>query len=237
MKNEYFKLVRTHNHQRDDFEILYCIKKYDNRYIWDSIYHQFLDTPEYTEESYKDPYGSIYHIDLKQMLNIIAPDILDAFKDYLTENNLDLNNDDISIYLASKHDYAKFDKNFANEMAFLEYINSEAAEMDKHRIITKEILYEAGFELQELETNLYKQFLKDNPEYGEVDPEDYVCLRKWTNDDRPLKLDIENRTTNRGTQWYLHIDNSDCNTIGSADIDTVWEFNTLMQVFGNKFRL
>lgn len=221
MKNEYFKLVRTYNHQRDDFEILYCIKKYDNRYIWDSIYHQFLDTPEYTEESYKDPYGSIYHIDLKQMLNVIAPDILDAFKDYLTKNNLDLNNDDISIYLASKHDYAKFDKNFANEMAFLEYINSEAAEMDKHRIITKEILYEAGF------SDISEQTL-DN----------YNAFFKWTtNDYSPIKIVIDNNENNRGTEWHVHVDNCDCDTIGTADIDNVWEFNTLMQVFGSKFRL
>ena len=28
-----------------------------------------------------------------------------------------------------------------------------------------------------------------------------------------------------------------CESIGSADIDNIWEFNTLMEVFGSKFRL
>ena len=50
-------------------------------------------------------------------------------------------------------------------------------------------------------------------------------------------INIDNGYNNRGTGWHLHIDNDMCETIGSADIDTVWEFNTLMQVFKSKFRL
>lgn len=125
MKNEFFRLVQVHNHKKDDFEILACVKKYDDRNIWKTICQQFLDTMECAEESHKDPYGSIYHRDLKQMLNVVAPDILNNFKPYLIAHNIDLNQEDIAIYLASSHDYAKFDDKFANEMAFLEYINSE----------------------------------------------------------------------------------------------------------------
>lgn len=232
MKNEYFRLVKIHDNKKDDFEILACIKKYDDRDIWLTICHQFLDTIEYAEEFHKDPYGSMYYRDLKQMLNVIAPDILDNFKPYLTAHNIDLNQEDIAIYLASSHDYAKFDEQFANEMAFLGYINSEKAEMDKHCNIREDILISAGFEYLEKESNICKDY--QNELYGR---DNYKVFRKWTNDSSPLKLDIDNGVNNRGTGWHLHIDNDHCESIGSADIDTVWQFNTLMQVFGSKFRL
>ena len=235
MKNEFFRLVQIHNHKKDDFEILACIKKYDDRDIWLTICRQFLDTMEYAEEHHKDPYGAIYYLDLKKMLNTVAPDILDNFKPYLISHNIDLNQEDIAIYLASSHDYAKFDDKFANEMAFLEYINSENAEMDKHRNITEDILIDAGFEYLENESNICKEYEKTT--YG---IENYKVFRKWTDAKDPknvLKLDIDNGWNNRGTGWHLHIDNNACETIGSGDIDTVWQFNTLMQVFGSKFRL
>ena len=237
MKNEYFRLVKIHDHKKDDFEILACIKKYDDRDIWLTICRQFLNTTEYAEEFHKDPYGSMYYRDLKQMLNTIAPDIIDNFKPYLISNNIDLNQEDIAIYLASSNDYAKFDDKFASEMAFVEYINSETAEMDKHRNITEDILIDAGFEYLEIESNCGRDINSTDPELFSPT---YAIFRKWTNDkdsSNVLKLDIDNGHNNRGTGWHLHIDNDTCETIGSADIDTVWEFNTLMQVFKSKFRL
>ena len=119
-------------------------------------------------------------------------------------------------------------------MSFVECINSEIEEIDKYRYITDDILKEAGFEYLENESNLGKEVNKLSPE---VCPPDYKVFRKWTNDESPLKLDIDNGYNNRGTKWHLHIDNSDCSSIGSADIDNVWEFNTLMQVFNSKFKL
>lgn len=233
MKNEYFNLVKIHDNP-SDFEIIACIKKYDNRNIWGDICKEFLDTKEYAEKSHKDPYGSIYHLDLKNMLLVIAPDILDKFKPILIDQNIDLTKDDICIYLGTSHDYAKFDEQFENEMKFLEYINSEYSEMDKHRDITEEILIEAGFEYLEGESNLIREAHKLDPN---LYLENYKAFRKWTTDKFPIKLDIDNGLNNRGTKWHLHIDNELCNTIGSADIDNVWEFNTLMQVFKSKFRL
>ena len=235
MKNEYFRLVKLRSNNRYDFEILACVKKYDDRNIWKTICQQFLDTMECAEEHYKDPYSSIYCRDLKQMLNVVAPDILDNFKPYLISNNIDLNQEDIAIYLASSNDYAKFDDKFASEMAFVEYINSETAEMDKHRNITEDILIDAGFEYLENESNIYKEY--ERHIYG---IEDYKVFRKCIdgkNSANVIKLNIDNGYNNRGTSWHLHIDNDACETIGSADIDTVWEFNTLMQVFKSKFRL
>ena len=234
MKNEYFRLVKIHNHNKEDFEILSCIKKYDDRNIWGDICHQFLNTNEYIENFHNDPYGSIYHLDLKNMLLVIAPDILDKFKPFLIDHDIDLTKDDICIYLASEHDYAKFDEQFENEMNFLEYMNSEYSEMDKHRDITEDILKDAGFEFLETESNLGNEVHKLNPLLCRAN---YKVYRKWTNDKQPIKLDIDNGFNNRGTNWHLHIDNCSCESIGTADIDNVWEFNTLMQVFKSKFRL
>ena len=107
--------------------------------------------------------------------------------------------------------------------------------MDKHRNITENILIDAGFEYLEIESNICKEYERNT--YG---IEDYKVFRKWIDDKdltNVLKLDIDNGWNNRGTGWHLHIDNDVCNTIGSADIDTVWEFNMLMQVFKSKFRL
>ena len=237
MKNEYFRLVKLRSNDKHDFEILSCIKKYDDRDIWLAIYDKFIDMMECDEEHYKDPYSSIYCRDLKKMLNIVAPDILDNFKAYLIDHNIDLNQEDIAIYLASSNDYAKFDDKFASEMAFVEYINSETAEMDKHRNITEDILIDAGFEYLEIESNCGRDINSTDPELFSPT---YAIFRKWANgkdSSNVLKLDIDNGHNNRGTGWRLHIDNGMCETIGSADIDTVWEFNTLMQVFKSKFRL
>ena len=102
----------------------------------------------------------------------------------------------------------------------------------KHQIITEDILINAGFEYRERESNLTQDY--QNQLYGK---DNYKVFRKWTDDDSQLKLDIDNGVNNRGTEWYLHIDNDHCETIGSADINTVYEFNLLMEVFGSKFRL
>jgi hypothetical protein len=106
--------------------------------------------------------------------------------------------------------------------------------MDKHRYITEDLLKDAGFEFLEAESNLGNEAHKLNPWLCRAN---YKVYRKWTNDKQPIKLDIDNGFNNRGTNWHLHVDNYSCESIGTADIDHVWEFNTLMQVFKSKFRL
>ena len=83
--------------------------------------------------------------------------------------------------------------------------------------ITNDILSNNGFEYLDKQSELLRKYQKE--QYG---IENYSVFRLCTNDDYPLKLDI---------------DNDHCNTIGSADIDTVHEFNLLMEVFDSKFRL
>lgn len=99
-------------------------------------------------------------------------------------------------------------------------------------LITEDILVNNGFEFLKHETELLSKYQKDN--YG-IDH--YVMYRLWTNDEHPIKLDIDNGWTNSGRKWSLHIDNNDCETIGYADIDTLEQFNKLMEIFESKFRL
>lgn len=100
--------------------------------------------------------------------------------------------------------------------------------------ITIEMLKSLGFE--EITKPEMKEYYKKEYPYTE----NYIELRKWTDNSdfsNVLKLDIDNGPNNRGTLWHLHIDNSDCCTIGSADISYTWEFNKLMEVFESNFRL
>ena len=103
------------------------------------------------------------------------------------------------------------------------------------QIISKELLINSGFE--DITNNWEKQYHKEH--YG---IEDYISLRRWTNDvdkipGKTLKLDISNGLLNSGRIWYVHVDDCDCCSIGSAEINTVEQFNKLMEIFESNFRL
>lgn len=232
--NQYFNIFKTT--LEDPGELITTIRvKYETK-IWDKILETYLNTPEYAKLSYDDPYGSIYHLNIKLYIKELFPEVYDLIKGLvLHDNRINLDDEYFMIYLATTTDYRKVNEQFDNELTFLEYMNSEISEMDKNRYITDEILKEAGFEYLEKESNLGREAYKLN---CELCSEDYKVYCKWTEDKPfPIKLDIDNGPNNRGTKWHIHIDNSDCETIGCADISTIWEFNTLMQVFKSKFRL
>ena len=103
------------------------------------------------------------------------------------------------------------------------------------QIISKDILLSAGFE--DITNDWEKEYYKKT--YG-ID--NYMSFRKCTTEEdknpgKVLKLDIDNGFTNNGAIWHLHIDNCDCCSIGSADINSVEQFNKLMEVFESNFRL
>jgi len=232
--NQYFNIFKST--LEDPEELITTIRiRYETK-IWNKILETYLNTSEYAKLSYDDPYGSIYHLNIKLYIKELFPEVYDLIKGLvLHDDKININHKDIRICLGTTGDYRKINEQFDNEMTFLEYMNSEISEMDKHRNITDNILKAAGFEYLENESNLGKEANKLNSEIGSPN---YKVFRKWTND-KPfsIKLDIDNGLNNRGTSWHLHIDNSNCETIGCADINTVWEFNTLMQVFKSKFRL
>lgn len=232
--SQYFNIFKTTVNDNPGVLISTIRIRYEEK-IWEKIMKTYLNTPEYAKQSYNDPYGSIYNLNIKSYIKELFPEVYDFIKDVvLHDNRIDLDDDYFIVCLATLNDYRKIDEKLDNELAFLEYINSEKSELDKNRYITKEILEEAGFEYLLKESNLGREAHKEN---CELCCEDYSVYRKWTKDKVPIKLDIDNGPNNRGTKWYLHIDNDACETIGCADIDTVWEFNTLMQVFKSKFRL
>lgn len=41
---------------------------------------------------------------------------------------------------------------------------------------------------------------------------------------------INNLSNYPGRDWYVHVDNEDCQSLGSADISTVKQFNMLMEL-------
>lgn len=229
MKNQYFRVVKCVN--QDDYEVLNCIHIKRDQDVWDEIWDRYLDTSKYAEKAHEDPYGTIYKFDIKEYLKCDFPDIYDLCQRPLNEDICDPN---IKIWLSTVNDYRKVDEQFDNEMSFLEYITSESAEEDKRREITIDILEEAGFKDMTM-----PEMVKLVEEHGVKDYRAFICCTdKKDGPENCLILNINNGLNNRrDSKWSLHIDNCDYCTIGSADITNVWEFNTLMQVFGSKFRL
>lgn len=74
--------------------------------------------------------------------------------------------------------------------------------------VTKEILKKIGFKE---DTALVKFY------------------RYWDKDYK-YKLDIDEGYTNSGRKWSVHIDNGDCNTIGSGEFTYVHELQNLIRI-------
>lgn len=224
---EYFELYRI----LEDGEVEHIDQiRIRNKNIFQAVYDNFQELRDYVNNAY----CNIYDIELKKYLMNI-----DIGNEYIIKHfsaaHKDLNiieDESIEVRKISSLQYRKFDKYYDNQYQLADYIVNEKQKEDKETIITEDILINAGFEYLERESNLTQDY--QNQLYGK---DNYKVFRKWTNDESKLKLDIDNGVNNRGTEWYLHIDNDHCETIGSADINTVYEFNLLMEVFGSKFRL
>lgn len=181
-------------------------------------------------ETLEDSINFIYGKNIKSILFKKFPNILIKLACVTGEGMIE--KDNVGIRLITSYEYRQYNTEYDNQLKFIEYINSEKAHEDKKTQITEEILINNGFEYLEKESNLTQDY--QNQLYGK---DNYKVFRKWTNDSSPLKLDIDNGVNNRGTEWHLHIDNDHCESIGSADINNIWEFNTLMEIFSSKFRL
>jgi len=97
--------------------------------------------------------------------------------------------------------------------------------------ITDDILLKNGFERNDLKI---EEIQVHNEIWG-ID--DYRSYTLWTNEEYSLKIDMKWQCTNNGANWYMHIDNDNCETIGSVDIDYVDQFNKMMEIFESTFRL
>lgn len=223
MHNFYFEIYTDHG----PLDYVHITTKED-------IWYQIANSPEFqTNEMqdlfHKSPYDFIYNQDIKSKLLEVYPEFVNCDK------NINFDSIEVHVKMIPQIEYRQHDIKFDNEMTFLEYFNSEKASVHKKTLISKEILEDAGFEdiTQDWEAKYHKE---------QEGLEDYKTYRIWTdkfdkNPGKVLKLDIDNGLTNSGRLWHLHIDNCDCCSIGSADVDNVWQFNTLMEVFGSKFRI
>ena len=105
--------------------------------------------------------------------------------------------------------------------------------MKDERLITEELLKSIGF--------------KDDTDDWEKDHwnnvlgiDNYCTLTYWTNKEdgkNYIKLDFQKGIVNCDANWGLHIDNNTCESIGSADISYVWQFNMMMEILGSNFRI
>ena len=162
---------------------------------------------------------------IKEHLKITDPTILIYFSNQLGKNIL--NDDNIGIRQISSYEYRKENPEYDNECEFIDYIISEGIKKDKHTNITHDLLRESGF--------IDKTTPLDKAMAEQYNITDYHNWELRTVDN--YKLNLCNGLTNNGTEWNLHIDNCDYCTVGSADIDTIWQFNTMMEVLGIKFKL
>ena len=96
-------------------------------------------------------------------------------------------------------------------------------------VITVEMLLDNGFKdtTSKFELDYYTSI-------GEIL---YSVYTLWTKDDKPVKIDMMHCLTNSGAKWLMHIDNEVCNSIGSCDIDYIWQFNAMLEILNSKFRL
>lgn len=104
----------------------------------------------------------------------------------------------------------------------------------KKEKITVDILKAAGFEditTPEMKYAHKKMFYID----------DYSSWRYVTDKEDDynnyLMIDVQKGPTNNGAVWNVHLDNNLAESVGQADIDYVWQFNMLMEIFGSKFRI
>ena len=97
--------------------------------------------------------------------------------------------------------------------------------------ITDDILLKNGFECN----NLKSEEIQVHNEIWGID--DYRSYTLWTNDEQSIKIDMMWKCTNNGANWHMHIDNDDCETIGSADIDYIEQFNLMMKIFESNYEL
>jgi hypothetical protein len=105
--------------------------------------------------------------------------------------------------------------------------------MEEKTLITEDILIKAGFKQHKEEAYQYLTELAKH--YGANQP--IKNFHKWTDDEQPIKLDIDNGLNNSGRKWSLHIDNCDCDSIGYVTVDYTWQFNKFMEILDSKFRL
>lgn len=231
---------KTHNYfcawDTINDKMLTCVHTWEEQDVWKDICEKYLDTVEQAKKFHKDPYAAMYKTDFKKYIEDVAPHILkqilykyiiqdDAIKGYNP-----VNDDNVEIRLATSHDYALFNPVHKMRLEFERYFESEDAQEDKNQMLDFYIIEAAGFERCDTEI--------DREAYHDIGIEDYQSW-KITKESLTgygtLHITISNCTNNSNAKFGVHIDNADFCTVGSAEIDTIWQFNLLMNMYGINF--
>ncbi len=86
----------------------------------------------------------------------------------------------------------------------------------------------AGF--KEITKSCEKEFWERNG------VKNYSEWQLWTPDGKALIV-MSYGNTNNNALWGMHVDNEACDSIGSADISTVYQFNLIMEALNLEYRL
>lgn len=176
---------------------------------------------------------NLYEDDIKDILIRVFHESLYIMSKQLEEYNIKMN-ENIGVQMITEYEYRQNNSKFDNEMKFVEYLISEQAQHDKHTNISEDILRSANFERvdEEWERSIMtdEYYIKDYSSWK-------ICTISVDNYENSLNINLSKGNTNNGALWHVHIDNNACMTIGCADISTVWQFNTFMEILGSKFRL
>ena len=97
-------------------------------------------------------------------------------------------------------------------------------------LITEDILLKNGFTPF---LNLENKIL-----YEEIWELDELKMYKIsTNEENFININMLYKCTNNGAEWHMHLDNDNCESIGSADISYIDQFNKMMEIFDSSFRI
>lgn len=176
-------------------------------------------------------YGSInerYYLCDRDIKKIVIDNYTHIFSKF-DWKDIDVNDSNIELRVMSESQYRELHEDYDNQLVFVEYVMSEKANIDRVTNITSNILSEAGFVKDDEDTKILESMV-----------DDYESWSKIVNigNDNFVKIDLSYGLTNSlNNNWNCHVDNNVYESIASIDLNTIWEFNELMDLMKIPFRL
>lgn len=124
----------------------------------------------------------------------------------------------------------KLHEDYDNQMSFVEYVMSKKANIDRITKIDSKILQDNGFERDDEKTKLFESIVDDYESWSKI--------VKLDNDEDFVKIDLSYGFANSlNKNWNCYIYNNIYEFVASIDLNTVWEFNELMDLTHIPFKL
>lgn len=143
--------------------------------------------------------------------------------------NIDVNDPNIELRVMPESQYRELHEDYDNQLLFVEYVMSEKANVDRITNITSGILSEAGFVKDDEDTKILESMVDDYESWSKIVNIGYDAF---------VKIDLSYGLTNSlNNNWNCHVDNNVYESIASVDLNTIWEFNELMDLMKIPFKL